>query len=183
MKIYIVLSQSGSMLSKCMKMVTRDKFNHVSLSLDPKLNRMYSFARRNAKSPFPAGFVVEGREIGSFARFKDAEICVYEMDVSDQQYLSIKRQIYGFIHDSSDLKYNYLGLIYAIVNRDKMRKNRFYCSQFVKNVLIEAGVLNAYKYKKSMRPMDFSCIENSRCIYTGKMRNYNIISVDSDKIL
>lgn len=176
MKIYIVLSQSGSMLSKCMKMITRDKYNHVSLSLDPNLKKMYSFARRRAARPFPAGFVVEGKDIGSFARFTDAEVRVYEMNVTDQQYINIKRQIYQFIHDYTDLKYNYLGLFYALINRDKMRKNRFYCSQFVKRVLVEAGVLNAYKYKKAMRPMDFCQIENSTCIFEGRMRDYQVES-------
>ena len=42
-KIYIVLTHSGTALSKIIKGFTKDEFSHVSISLDKELNEMYSF--------------------------------------------------------------------------------------------------------------------------------------------
>ena len=41
-KIYIVLSQTGAITSKFLQMFTHDKYNHVSISLMPTLEKMYS---------------------------------------------------------------------------------------------------------------------------------------------
>ena len=51
-KIYIVLTHSGTALSKIIKGFTKDEFSHVSISLDKELNEMYSFGRLNPYNPF-----------------------------------------------------------------------------------------------------------------------------------
>ena len=43
--IYLVMSQTGTILSKAIKGVTCDQYNHISISLDPSLECMYSFGR------------------------------------------------------------------------------------------------------------------------------------------
>ena len=58
-KIYIVLTHSGTTLSKIIKGFTKDEFSHVSISLDKELNEMYSFGRLNPYNPFWGGFVHE----------------------------------------------------------------------------------------------------------------------------
>lgn len=59
-KIYIVLTYTGTILSKIIRIYTRAEFCHVSLSLDKRLNKMYSFGRLNPYNPFIGGFVHEG---------------------------------------------------------------------------------------------------------------------------
>ena len=44
-KIYIVLTHTGTTLSKIIKTYTKDEFSHVSIALDNKLQEMYSFGR------------------------------------------------------------------------------------------------------------------------------------------
>ena len=46
MRIYVVLSDSGSVVSKLLRLFTKAKYNHVSLSLREDLSEMYSFGRR-----------------------------------------------------------------------------------------------------------------------------------------
>ena len=41
-KIYIVLTHTGTTLSKIIKTYTKDEFSHVSIALDNKLQEMYS---------------------------------------------------------------------------------------------------------------------------------------------
>lgn len=47
-KIYIILTHTGTLLSKIIKMYTKDEYSHVSISLDSELEEMYSF--RKAKT-------------------------------------------------------------------------------------------------------------------------------------
>ena len=58
-EIYIVISQTGTLFSRALKVATRHPYNHVSISLDRELNAMYSFARRNIYCPWIAGFIEE----------------------------------------------------------------------------------------------------------------------------
>ena len=46
-KIYIILTHTGTILSKIIKKYTKDEFSHVSISLDVDLKEMYSFGRLN----------------------------------------------------------------------------------------------------------------------------------------
>lgn len=41
--IYIVLSQTGTVLSRVLRLFTRAEYNHVSIALDENLDYMYSF--------------------------------------------------------------------------------------------------------------------------------------------
>ena len=40
-KVYIVISQTGTILSRIIKLLTRKNYNHASISLDKELNEMY----------------------------------------------------------------------------------------------------------------------------------------------
>ena len=44
-KIYIILTFTGTALSRIIKLTTRVEFAHVSIALDEELKEMYSFGR------------------------------------------------------------------------------------------------------------------------------------------
>ena len=44
--VYVVVSQTGTILSLMLKFFTKAKYNHASISLDNKLDEMYSFGRK-----------------------------------------------------------------------------------------------------------------------------------------
>ena len=77
-RIYLILTYSGTILSRIIKIYTRDEFAHVSISLDEELNQMYSFGRLNPYNPFIGGFVHEGINIGTFKRFRKTQTAVNE---------------------------------------------------------------------------------------------------------
>lgn len=58
-KIYIVLTHTGTNLSKIIKNWTKDEFSHVSIALDEDLDEMYSFGRLHPYNPVWAGLVHE----------------------------------------------------------------------------------------------------------------------------
>ena len=92
-KIYIVLTHTGTNLSKIIKYYTKNEFSHVSIALDKELKQMYSFGRLNPYNPFWAGFVHEEINKGTFKRFEKTLAQIYSLDVTDNQYKIINNQI------------------------------------------------------------------------------------------
>ena len=108
-KIYIVLTYTGTILSKIIKGYTRAEYCHVSLALDESLEHMYSFGRLNPYNPFIGGFVREGIAHGTFKRFKNTEALIYSLEVDARQYRKIKRLIKRIARNKSIYRFNVIG--------------------------------------------------------------------------
>ena len=88
-KIYIVLAHTGTLLSRLIKMRTGAEYTHVSIALDENLKNMYSFGRKYSYIAFIGGFVREGANFGTFKRFYNTEISIYEVSVTEEQYKKV----------------------------------------------------------------------------------------------
>ena len=84
-KIYIVLTYTGTILSKLVKMYTKREFSHVSIALDEDLKEMYSFGRLNPYNPFIGGFVHEYMDKGTFKRFSKTNAQIYCLELTEKQ--------------------------------------------------------------------------------------------------
>jgi len=100
-KIYIILTHTGTNLSKLIKNYTKDEFSHVSIALDRELKHMYSFGRLNPYNPIWAGFVHEYIDKGTFKRFYLTKAKVYELSVTKEQYEIVKNTIQSIRSDFS----------------------------------------------------------------------------------
>ena len=93
-KIYIILTYSGTFLSRIIKCYTKDEFSHISISLDSKLRQMYSFGRLNPYNPFIGGFVHEEVNKGTFKRCPKTKAKIYSLEIEYEQYEKLKYAIY-----------------------------------------------------------------------------------------
>ena len=57
--IYLVLTKTGTWLSKLICTFSQIKYAHSSISFDGSFTKMYSFGRTNSDNPFSGGFVEE----------------------------------------------------------------------------------------------------------------------------
>ncbi len=171
--LYIVLSQTGTVLSKVLKFFTRAEYNHASIALSPTLDKMYSYGRVNPKNPFRGGFVEEGKDIGTFKRFNQTKAAVMELKVSEQEYDAVKNYIENMVNRRCEFHYNYWGLFLGFLGINVAPQKRFYCSQFVKKCLTEQNIQNSTKLPKIIKPIDFLKLTDTRIIYTGLLKNYN----------
>ena len=89
-KIYIILTYTGTILSKIVKVYTRKEYSHVSISLDEDLTKMYSFGRLYPYNPFLGGFVHEGLDHGTFKRFKKTKTKIYSLEIPEEKYDKIE---------------------------------------------------------------------------------------------
>lgn len=170
-KIYIILSFTGTILSRIVRLWTRKKYSHTSISLDNKLNEMYSFGRVYPYYPFIGSFVHESPKWGTFKRFKKTKSLIISIDVSEKQYNKAKKEINTFIKNGQKYyKFNDRGVVYAAFNKRLTQKNKYYCSEFVKHILDTAGIEN--NLPEVIKPMDFINLEKYDVVYEGYLKDY-----------
>ena len=109
-KVYIILTHTGTILSRIIRIFTRDEFSHVSLALDLELKKMYSFGRLNPYNPFMGGFVHEYISRGTFGRFKNTRTKIYALEITDEQYEKIRTRIKEVKKYRRNYKFNVIGL-------------------------------------------------------------------------
>jgi len=170
-KIYIVITYTGTNLSKIIKYYTHSEFSHVSISLDKELEKMYSFGRLNPYNPFWGGFVHEGIDRGTFKRFYKTTARIYSMIVTDEQYRTVEDTIKTIEKNKDSYKFNVIGLFAVAFNKKIQAQKSFYCAEFVKYVLETAGIKT--NLPKIIKPDDFKYIDNKVLVYEGILRKYN----------
>jgi hypothetical protein len=171
-KIYIVLTYTGTILSKIIKGYTKDEFAHVSISLDIKLKKMYSFGRLNPYNPFVGGFVHEDMNKGTFKRFYNTRACIYSLEITEEQYEKLKRNIKQIENNKSNYRFNILGLFAAGFRIKISREYCFYCAEFVKYVIEKSDI--CIILPNVIKPEDFKKINGLQKIYNGLLRCYQI---------
>lgn len=152
-KIYIILTHTGTILSKIIRCYTKDEFSHVSIALDSQLKEMYSFGRLRPYNPFIGGFVHEYVDKGTFKRFKNTRAKIIELNIEENQYLKLKELITKIGVEKKQYKFNTLGLFAVGFNIKRKKDKYFYCAEFVKYV-IESSNINI-KLPELVRPESF----------------------------
>lgn len=180
-KIYVILSQTGSIVSKIIHIFSHRKYNHASLSLDDSLDKMYSFARKYTHCPFIGAFVTESKGKGTLKYFKDTECVVLEMEVSEDTFEKISARVEDMLKNSDKYKYNYKGLFAGIIKKHYTVENKYYCSEFVKSVLEDSGAIEKGKISEIAYPHEFLSLEKAVKIYEGKLNDYIPVSKREEK--
>ena len=153
-KVYIVLTHTGTLLSNLIKLYTKNDYSHVSLAFDQELNEMYSFGRLYTYNAFIGGFVREYLNKGTFKRFKKTITSVYELEITDEQYYSMKRFVSAMYKRRKEYKFNFIGVFCVMFNKQIKRKKALYCAEFVKYAL-NSGNLNVNYLPEIIKPEDF----------------------------
>lgn len=175
-RLYIVISQSGTLPSKMLRAVTGAKYNHVSISLADDLGTMYSFGRRRTYNPFWGGFVMESPHAGTFKRFPDTKIILMSVPITEEQGMRLKARLEKMYEHRLDYHYNYLGLFLAGIHIYKKFKRHYYCSEFVREMLVEFKIDGAKDLPRIIHPMEFEEMASATEIYRGLLRDFGTSS-------
>lgn len=171
-KIYIVLTRTNTILSRLIGFIKDDEYTHASISLDKELKQMYSFGRKYSYNPFVGRFVNENLNEGVYCRHNKLYGLVMEIEVSHEQYEKAENLINEFILNKDLYKYNYMGLINCLLNRELCNDNRFLCSEFVYYILNKSNIVNFNISRNLVRPQDLLNIKG-RVIFRGNLKNTN----------
>lgn len=180
-KIYIVLTHTGTTLSRIIKRFTKDEFSHVSISLDSNLKEMYSFGRLEPYNPFWGGFVHEYIDRGTFKRFYKTKTKIYSMQITDEQYEKAKNAIYKIEQEKENYKFNIIGLLAVGFHKKIGKEYSFYCAEFVKYVMEKADIKT--NLPDIVKPEDFKMLDNIEEIYSGLLRKYQSSKINISEVL
>jgi hypothetical protein len=156
-------------ISRLIQLFKNDEYTHAAISLDKELNYMYSFSRRNTYNPFIGRFKKEDVNEGLYKFCHTLQGVIIEIEVSREQHEKAKALLDHFITNSSFYKYNYIGLLYNLLNKPVSRDNRFLCSEFVYHILKESGVADFRMPKNLVRPQNLLDLEG-RIVYKGNLK-------------
>ena len=109
--IYILLTRSGTLLSKLVYAVTGASYTHASMAFDEELDCLYSSTRKNGYTMFPAGPSKEYLNKGVFRLRDDAPCALYALEVTDEAYVRARRRAEHMMARGELYRFNTLGLI------------------------------------------------------------------------
>ncbi|WFA09264.1 hypothetical protein [Tissierella sp. Yu-01] len=171
--LYIVLTRTNTVMSRLIQLLKKDEYTHAAISFDKNLDQMYSFGRRHTFNPFVGRFKKEEIDKGIYKLCKTVPSVVIELKVSKQQYEKAKYVLERFISNSNLYKYNYMGLLYNLLNKPVCCDYSFLCSEFVYYILNESGIVDFKKSRNLIRPENLLDIEG-RMIYKGDLKNMRL---------
>lgn len=140
--IYIVLTRTTTVISRLIACMTGDQYTHASIALDKNLSAMYSFGRKQRHNPFIGGFCQENMDEGVFSDCRRLPYAIVRIKVTAEQYDKAKSLIQSCIHDAAQYRYNYTGLLFAWIGKAYKCRQRFYCSEFVCDVLRQCEIIH-----------------------------------------
>ncbi len=167
--IFILLTDTGTLLNKMIRLYTKASMNHASISLDGSLQNVYSFGRKYEENPFVGGFVRENMQ-GKV--FQQSKCSVYKLRVSTGQYEKLKSIIQKFEKNEHQYSYNLLGLFLLPLNMPLERKQAFFCSEFVAFTLSRAGISVTDKPSSLVKPCDFAKSTSLQLVFKGSLKDY-----------
>ncbi|GAE87176.1 hypothetical protein [Acetivibrio straminisolvens] len=173
--IYIVLTRTNTIISRLIQFFKRDEFTHAAISMDRDLANMYSFGRKYVFYPFIGVFKHENLNKGTYKYCKVLPGAVIELEVTKQQYKRAKTLLEYFISNAGQYKYNYVGLINSLINREACHNSRFVCSEFVYYILNESGIADFKISRNLVRPQSLLKLDG-RIIYKGDLKNSKLLN-------
>ncbi len=164
--IYIVFSSTPYRIGRIIRRITQESYNHVSISLDEDLTKMYGFARRYYCTPLYGGFV---RETPARYQVKgvSADICLCKLPVTAGQYADLEHLLSRMEENKSHYIYNHLSALGALVHKRIRVKDAYTCVEFCIKIL--HGLNLNINPKQFYTVYDLQKLLQSYVVYTGVM--------------
>ncbi len=162
-KIHILLSNFLDTGSKVITALTGCSYPHASVGFDDDINTFYSFVSR--------GFIVE--KISRYIKPGRAPYScqLYTLEVSEKVYLRIKELISYFVKYKPYLGYSRLGMVLSLVGIPyKPSPLKYFCSQFVAEVLERAGAVRLKKKSRKYFSNDLKALPGMKLSFQGNMK-------------
>lgn len=168
-KVYLLFTNTGTILTRLIKLYTKHPLNHVSIAFDEQLTDIYSFGRKKPYNPFIGGFVKEQKNEGLMKR---ADCAIYSLRVTKDEFERMIAEIKKVEEKKELYKYNLIGLFAIMLNKRIERKYAFFCSEFVATVLnVKQDLLR--KVPSLSTPQDLMYLDDLKLVYQGKLSCYS----------
>lgn len=158
--VFILLTKYEDISSKLFNLFTFTKYTHAAIGLEDEEDHFFSFVTNN-------GFYLE-RPLRSKNPEKQARECaLYELKVTNGTYELIKGKIDLFNEEAGKYHYSFLGVLLCILRISLQRKNHYFCSEFVSELLTMSGAIRTQKKPNLFLPDDFRNISELKLCFLG----------------
>lgn len=169
--IYIALVDTPGIFAYFIRKFLGQKYVHVVLSMDARLEEAYSFGRRNPFIPFFAGFEREDKERVARA-FPTAEYMVCELECSPEQKKGIWRRLREDYGRRLHYHYAVLGLPFILYRVPFYQKDHYTCSSYIARLLQDNGITVSNKHFSLVTPKDFYVYPDKKKVFEGKLTEF-----------
>ena len=163
-KIFVLLTQFPGRSAKALRLWTRCPYTHVSIGLDEDMNTFYSFLMK--------GFIVEDIKRYNKPGRKPFRCELYAIDVSEEVYQDVKRQLHTYVQNRESLRYSKVGLALSLAGIPWRIKNGYICSYFVAEVLHRCTEIRLKRFSTLCMPKDFSRSRDMKMVFRGDLMHY-----------
>ena len=158
-KIYVLMTRYPGYDARFLMWWTCFPYSHASVGFEEDMDTFYTFVSK--------GFLVE-----SIRRYEKPDrpsfpCALYEITVPETTYDNLKALVMTYKARKESLKYSTLGLVFCFLRIPFKRKNHYFCSQFVAEVLQKAQVLRLKKKSTLYFPKDITRHKELKLIFMG----------------
>lgn len=172
--VYVLLMRSKTAFSRFVHTFTRAQYTHASIGLTEDCTELYSFARKYTRLPLPAGFVKESVKEGVMKISPSAPCIVYEIRVTDEVYSKIQSEIE--LMKERNCPYSLSGPFLCWLNIEVNHPNKYFCSQFVADILYKTEAIKLKKPAALYKPLDFTEHDELHIKYIGTLGELAIMA-------
>ena len=167
--IYVLLMRMPDTVSKALSLWMRFHYTHVSIGLEEDMEHFYSFGYN--------GFRIE-----SIDRFNRSDkgpfpCALYEIPVSEHTYDRVKQHLMAFVERKENLRFHLFGVALALFRIRHKFEDRYFCSQFVSEVLHDCEILPQRKHSSLFMPRDFAKQKELRLVFQGMLTSLPAIAL------
>ncbi len=168
--IYLMISCTPTRFGSVLRRLGHIRYNHAAIALDPGLDRMYSFARRQHNAVLVGGLVRETVGRYTLGGKERVQIVIFRLPVTERQYRWVERTIDRICADPG-YKYNLFSVVSYPLTHGFATYKAYTCIEFVMYILSHLGVrvdrpLHRYK------PDDLLALLPQQTYYTGELTAY-----------
>ncbi len=158
--LYVVFISTNTIMGKGIRLLTRNKYSHVTIAFERDLRAMYSFARYHINSPIYGGFVVErpGRYLHGE---KDVLVKICKIPIEPEEYERVCQEIEYFQQNREVMIYNTINALLSLLGKRLDVKDMYTCLEFATHLL-------RYPRMNAIRELERRLEEHE--VYTGSLR-------------
>lgn len=132
--VSILFSRYHSTFSNLIYWISGRGFTHASIALDEENEFYYSFNMKGFR-----------RECPKHHKNKDSKDICYHLEISEKNFQQIKMELEEFKRKEKEIGYCRIGVFLCFLHISHKFKNRYFCSQFVAEML---GLVDGISLKK-----------------------------------
>lgn len=163
-KLLVMLTRMNDRGSRIISLMPHSHYTHASIALSEDPSTFYSFSVKGFRIEKPEKSLKKGRE--------PYHCQLYTIDVSENTYLAARALIRRFSENRETYRYSFLGICLALLHIPFRKETRYFCSQFVADILKQSGALQMRKRTCLVLPGDFQKTEALKLAYTGNLQEY-----------